>query len=71
MLDPPQGEMSVPARSAEATTETTAAWIEPLIVTCEESDPSAVLEPFQNVIQWMFAQCATGLPLTKQQPSNS
>ena len=47
---PPQSEMAVQVESAKAPTETTAALIEPLIVTFEDIEPSAVPEAFENMI---------------------
>ena len=45
-----QSEMAVQGESVKAPTETTAALIEPLIVTFEDIESSAVPEAFQNII---------------------
>ena len=47
---PPQSEMAVQVESATAPAETTAALIEPLILTFEDIESSAVPEAFQNMI---------------------
>ena len=47
---PPQSAMAVQVESATTPTETTAALIEPLIVTFEDIESPAVPEAFQNVI---------------------
>ena len=58
---PPQSAMAVQVESATAPTETTAALIESLIVTFEDTESSAVPEAFQNIIvgrtvsQWSAA----------------
>ena len=46
---PLQSEMAVQVESATAPTETTAALIEPVIVTFEDIESSAVPEAFQNI----------------------
>ena len=47
---PPQSDMAVQVVSPTAPTETTAALIEPLIVTFKDIESSAVPEAFQNTI---------------------
>ena len=47
---PSQNEMAVQVESATAPTETTAALIEPLIVTFEDIESSAVPKAFQNMV---------------------